>query len=327
MTVAHEGKSSPTAETLRSVYATIKAHAFPAPWLWQLMLAIGIFDAVFITLSPHLSFNAKLVPVSLGLIAVAALLTWRLSRTRQSENLFYSRFVRCALFLIYFATTSLCLALLNYIVMSSNFPMPDVTLDAWDRSIGFDWKAYANFITTHHLIDSILSIAYKGLMPSLAIVAITDIATGKYRQANEFIGLVIATGVFCILVSGFFPSYGAMKFYHVAMLNKDYLPDVSGQIISQLDLVRGVLPMDLDTSQMTGLSEFPSYHTVIGILVAYGSRSSVYRLVPGLIFSCLLITATPFYGSHYVSDVIAGAVVAVCFIAAGRWLQGKMAIE
>lgn len=223
-----------------------------------------------------------------------------------------------------FRTDIAVLALLNYIVMSTKLPMADLTLDAWDRNLGFDWISYANFVTGHRWISFILYVAYNGLMPSLAVVAMTDIATGKYKQANEFIGLVIATGIFCIVVSGLFPSYGAMKFYNIALLNKDYLGGISGQIISQLDLVRGSLPMALDTSQMTGLSEFPSYHTVIGMLVAYGSRGSIYRFIPGLIFSTLLIAATPFYGAHYITDVISGAIVAVCFIAAGRRLQSRM---
>jgi membrane-associated phospholipid phosphatase len=69
--------------------------------------------------------------------------------------------------------------------------------------------------------------------------------------------------------------------------------------------------------QLRGIVTFPSYHTVLAILFTYAHRSR--RSFPVfLIINCLMLVSIPSEGGHYLSDVLAGAGLAVVAIVAAR---------
>ena len=67
----------------------------------------------------------------------------------------------------------------------------------------------------------------------------------------------------------------------------------------------------LDLNNLPGLVTFPSFHTAMGIIAIYCSRGTPWLFWPSLIINILMISSTPLFGSHYLIDVIAGAVVAL----------------
>jgi membrane-associated phospholipid phosphatase len=74
-------------------------------------------------------------------------------------------------------------------------------------------------------------------------------------------------------------------------------------------------PLSFDLSQLQGLISFPSYHTVLAVLLTYAHRRSSL-LVPIALVNGVMLFSIPTVGQHYLIDIIAGAAVAGLAIAA-----------
>jgi membrane-associated phospholipid phosphatase len=73
--------------------------------------------------------------------------------------------------------------------------------------------------------------------------------------------------------------------------------------------------LSFDLSQLQGLISFPSYHTVLAVLLTYAHRRS-RLLVPIALVNGIMLFSIPSYGGHYLIDIFAGAVVALLAISA-----------
>ena len=74
--------------------------------------------------------------------------------------------------------------------------------------------------------------------------------------------------------------------------------------------MRGGGPLSFDLSQLQGLISFPSYHTVLAVLLTYAHRRSAL-LPPIALVNGVMLFSIPSYGGHYLIDMIAGAAVAL----------------
>jgi membrane-associated phospholipid phosphatase len=79
--------------------------------------------------------------------------------------------------------------------------------------------------------------------------------------------------------------------------------------------LRGGGPLSFDLSQLQGLISFPSYHTVLAVLLTYAHRRSLL-LIPIALVNGIMLFSIPTVGQHYLVDIIAGAAVAVLAISA-----------
>jgi membrane-associated phospholipid phosphatase len=70
----------------------------------------------------------------------------------------------------------------------------------------------------------------------------------------------------------------------------------------------------LTLDQLPGLTTFPSFHTAMGIICTWCSRGSIGLFPLMLIINGLMIASTPILGSHYLADVIGGALLAIAAI-------------
>jgi len=79
--------------------------------------------------------------------------------------------------------------------------------------------------------------------------------------------------------------------------------------------LRGGGPLSFDLSRLQGLISFPSYHTVLAVLLTYAHRRSLL-LAPIALVNGIMLFSIPSYGGHYLIDIIAGAAVALLAISA-----------
>jgi hypothetical protein len=66
------------------------------------------------------------------------------------------------------ATAQVILALsvmtpLTYLAISTNLPLQDAALLAWDRAFGLDFRSYLDFVNAHPLLISVLAIGYGSI--------------------------------------------------------------------------------------------------------------------------------------------------------------------
>ena len=67
----------------------------------------------------------------------------------------------------------------------------------------------------------------------------------------------------------------------------------------------------LDFSQLQGLVTFPSFHTVLAVIISYAMRVSRILATLTIPLNCIVIAGTITEGGHHLTDVIAGGFIAV----------------
>jgi membrane-associated phospholipid phosphatase len=66
----------------------------------------------------------------------------------------------------------------------------------------------------------------------------------------------------------------------------------------------------IELGEAQGLVTFPSFHTVVAVLLLLGFRHVPYLRWVGLVLNVLMLVSIPIEGSHYLVDLIAGIGVA-----------------
>jgi len=201
---------------------------------------------------------------------------------------------------------------LIYVAAVCGGPTHDVAFAALDAALGFDWTAWYNFLAPHRDLRFVLWLAYLSLFPQILIsifwFSLRDLDYFNYELLlNNIVSLLITTALFLL-----FPAFG-----HPAPGRELEL-----QVLGTL---RGGGPWSFDLSQLQGLISFPSYHTVLAVLLTYAHRHSAL-LGPAALVNGVMLFSIPRFGGHYLVDMIAGAAVALLAIAATAAAHGPRRI-
>jgi membrane-associated phospholipid phosphatase len=111
--------------------------------------------------------------------------------------------------------------------------------------------------------------------------------------------LVAVAGVFTCSGAALFPAFGPFKTFGI---DSEFLP-----VMEQLR--SGNLHFAL--SKLTGVVSFPSFHTTMALLYIYGFRraGAIGWMMAAL--NVAMMPAIPFFGGHYLVDMLAGGAVAL----------------
>lgn len=231
-----------------------------------------------------------------------------LAISRYSSDLRICATARAAVLLTVFMASA---ATLSYLITSTNAPLVDAPLAAWDRALGFDWLALHGWLQSHPSVQTTLRLAYQSGLPQLALVILFLGFSARSAQLDEFMRLFIVATVLTILMSGPFPAAGAWK--HYSLVGPfDLSP------LSHFELLRDGRMRDIPLRDMQGLIAIPSLHTVMAVLIVYAMRGTGVLLPVFIVVNVAMLVSTPVDGGHYLVDVIAGAAMALGLIAVER---------
>jgi PAP2 superfamily len=268
---------------------------FSAEWVGVLIVALlaavwALVIGFTLTVQAH---DFLLLAVSLGaLVAARAMLP-------ETLNLVVEYFL-----LTLVATAAF--GVLSYLSMTTQRPLVDVQLMAADRALGFDWLAGYHIVATHHALTVILNFAYNSLIYQGLYFGVLFGLMGKRANLREMFWLVFLAGLFTSAGAAFFPAMGPLRTFH---MNAEFLPTMQ-------QLHSGARHFVL--SKLTGVVSFPSFHTTMALLYVYGfSRAGVIGWGVAAL-NLLMLPAIPFFGGHYLVDMIAGTAVAAASLAIVR---------
>jgi hypothetical protein len=191
---------------------------------------------------------------------------------------------------------------LTYIAAACGGHTHDAELAAVDAALGFDWSAWFNLLAPHRALRFALWLGYLSLLPQILISVIyfslRNLDWLNYELLlNNLVSLLLATALFL-----FFPALGHQEIGR-------------GPDLPVLLALRGGGALSFDMSQLQGLISFPSYHTVLAVLLTYAHRHSPL-LLPVAIVNGVMVVSIPTFGPHYLIDIVAGAIVAALSIVA-----------
>jgi membrane-associated phospholipid phosphatase len=254
---------------------------------------------IWITLSIWLI--SKAIPIFSVQIAIAALMQY---------------------VLIVFAAT-----VASYAAATVGRPLIDRDLLLADQLIGYDWRTYAAFVANHPSIGRAMQFSYAFIffMPLIVTVALSATKNAQALEKFMLAGLVslfMTVGIFVLFPATTAWTYLQLSdaevsaFHHLTLSSQDWV----GRLIQ---IRRGDFA-NLPNLEGNGLIAFPSFHCTAALLFVWSTWSIRWLRVPMMAICFALLVATPIFGGHYVSDMIAGAVVMVVSVRITQSLYAMM---
>lgn len=264
--------------------------------LWIAVTLIGLVDVV-VSMRLRLVFFGWTRLVLAGVALAATALFYQLSG--RSTRL--AQMAQWALLWIVFANAG---AILTYIAAACGGMPRDAALTAIDRALGFDWTRWHLYLLDHPAQRFTLFLFYGSLLPQILVsilyFALCDEDDANYELLlNTIVALLITCAVFMLV-----PALG-----HGAAAGDPYIRD--------LDALRGGGELRFDMARLQGIVSFPSFHTVLAILLVWAHRRSPL-LVPFVLVNLVMLVSITGPGEHYLADMLGGAAVAGLAILATR---------
>ncbi len=229
-------------------------------------------------------------------------------------RLFWQRGGMMAEYFSLSAAATVLFGILSYLCLASSGAMADESLLAADRALGFDWMASYQFVMAHRLLALVLNFAYGSMVYQALYFCVLFSLMNKIQQLREMFWLVLVTGLLTSAGALLFPALGPYNMFHAGPLD-GFVP-VMQHLKTGKDL-------NFALGQMTGVVNFPSFHTAMAFAYIWGFRKtgSIGWAITAL--NLVMLVSIPFFGGHYLVDMIAGAGVMLVSLAAIRlWFNG-----
>ncbi|THK34678.1 phosphatase PAP2 family protein [Ensifer sp. MPMI2T] len=215
-------------------------------------------------------------------------------------------------------------AVFMYLASATDAPLIDASVVEMDAALGFHWPTFLEMANGLPVFAFALVAAYHSLTPQVIALFIGYSAAQRTDKLLEFVALLAVSSVFTAGLMAMFPTAGAYAYFQPSPEAFDAFTAEAGMWhYSELLRLRSGEAFNLFVAEAEGLVTFPSYHTVVGIMVVYSLRSVRLIAVPAAVLNSTMIVGTLPEGGHHLTDVIAGAVVAVTSILAIRAIVAR----
>jgi membrane-associated phospholipid phosphatase len=208
---------------------------------------------------------------------------------------------------------------LTYVAASANLPLQDARLQAIDEALGFDWRAYLEFVNAHPVLAAWLTYGYTMIKWPVFAIPVVLAAASRFVRLQEFVLAFALALIATTIISAFVPAIGV--FFQLGLDPAAYPHLNPGGYLEQLrelPLVRDGSRRLLDLFGLAGVVTFPSFHAASALL--YGWALWPVRLMRpiAIIANAVMLASTPIDGGHYFIDIIAGLAIATLAIMAAR---------
>lgn len=203
----------------------------------------------------------------------------------------------------YFALTlgaTIVFGVLSYLCMAHDAPLADGALERADTALGFDWLGGFHVVMRNATLATLLRFCYNSLIYQGLYFGLLLGLLGRKDSLREMFWIVCVAGVFTSAGAFFWPALGPFKTFGLES-HGDFLPAMMR--------LRSGHDLSFALSDMTGVVSFPSFHTTMALAYVYGFRRTGAIGVVVAILNAAMLCAIPFFGGHYLTDMIAGACV------------------
>jgi len=261
---------------------------------WTVIL---IFAAIDLVGAGRAGFRISGIPALLRAVATLAAIGFFFDYTGRARQVSDAAHY-CALWLSF----AYALEIYSYILATLRMPMYDLQFARMDAALGFNWVAILDLITPHQTLQYLLARAYNSIFVQV-FASIGYFALIKRSDRNRELMWIGMLSALITSVAGLLPALGPYA--------KGDMPAWSAVLVT----IRNGSLTRFALADLTGIVAFPSFHTVLAILLVYVHRPPLRSFVPVAILNAIMLVAIPFAGHHYLVDMIAGAaVVAVSIV-------------
>lgn len=207
------------------------------------------------------------------------------------------------------------LVIFSYLCLASaHGPLVDRALLRADLALGFDWLTVHDWVMAHPRLAMAGNILYGSQVLQGLYCTILLGVMQQRPQMQELWRLTFIASALCCLLAMLFPALGPFKIFNLPS-EGTFLP-VMEHLLSHRDLV-------FTPASLAGVVCFPSLHTAMALAIPYGLRRTGPIFIIFVVLNVLMLFTIPFFGGHYLVDMIAGAGVMLVSLALTRlWLAG-----
>ncbi|UDL90274.1 phosphatase PAP2 family protein [Mesorhizobium sp. PAMC28654] len=217
---------------------------------------------------------------------------------------------------------------LMYLVADTQRPLMDESLANIDAAIGFRWRDFLDLANAHPVIARALVFAYHSMGPQLPILFIVLAFSNGGQRLTEFVTMLAVSSALTATAMAMVPAAGTYAYFQpLAEDFSNFTARAGMWHYEELMRLRSDEPVNLLVSRAEGLTTFPSFHTVLAIIVVYALRFIPVLAWPLGLLNAVMIVSTMPEGGHHLVDVLAGATVALLTVAAVRLIQSPAFLD
>ncbi|GEP10166.1 phosphatase PAP2 family protein [Methylobacterium gnaphalii] len=199
----------------------------------------------------------------------------------------------------------------HYLTATLAAPLIDRHLAVTEKALGFDWVAYLRFLTEHPALSQRLAWAYHSTGPQIMLVVIVLGATSRLGRLWAFVRLYVALLPFTVLISAALPAVGPYAYYQPSVVPVGHLDTVGA--VWHLEPLAGLRDGTLKVialGDIRGLVTFPSFHVCLAAITAWALAPVPVIGYLALLLNALVVVSAIGSGGHYLTDILAGGVLA-----------------
>lgn len=265
--------------------------------------------AVLILMLRNRMIVAVADPGFLALCGALAGLLMIAHRVRRPASLAQKRLRDFIEYTLLFMAISLLGVLASYPAAAESNGFADPALEHADRLLGFDWLAWYRLVSDHPALQHVSVAAYACIYLSPALLLGHFAWEQRCRDAQRFLLTFWLAAVMTLLLFPLFPAEGPLAFMWHGPI--PYMPTSALYQEQLIPALRSHRLTAIDIGSLRGLVCAPSFHTVAGVLyiIAAWPVKRLRWIITAITAAMLL--ATPVEGTHYLTDMIIGALVAL----------------
>lgn len=260
-------------------------------------------------------------PAFLALVAVLAGLALVRHRTRAGTTLAQARWRDFSEHMAVLITICVLGAVASYEAAADTSGFADAALAHSDRLLHFDWVALYRLVAGHPLLQHVGAAAYGSIYLTPTVLLGWMAWHGQRHAAHRFLATFWLASVLTLALFPLLPARGALEFLWHGPIS--YMPTsglYQGAIIPGL---REHTVGAIDLGTVRGLVCAPSFHTACALIyMAFAWPFARLRLLLVPVNVAMLLS-TPVEGTHYLTDMILGALVALLAIVTVRLIAQR----
>jgi hypothetical protein len=246
-----------------------------------------------------------------GATLVTALLWWKCRARANPAERIVQDFAES---LIAFSFVSLLGAIASYPVMALSHGFSDAVLAEADHLMRFNWVDWYEVTAAHPLLQFAGRFAYKCIFISPPLLLGYFASTGRKAEARQFIAAFWLAAAISLSIAIFLPAQGPLVYLWRGVV--DYVPATAFYQADLIPMLRAHHVHLIDPGALRGLVSAPSFHTASAVIFIATAWPHRQIRVPVLVVNLMMLLATVVEGTHYLTDMLSGGIVAIFSIAA-----------
>ena len=197
----------------------------------------------------------------------------------------------------------------SYPAAAASVGYVDPKLEQIDQALHFDWLSWYRVVSSHPVLQWCGKAAYVSIYATPAVLLGYFAYNGRRSEARLFLFNFWIAAMLTLLLFPWLPAKGPLAVLwqgHIpymptsALYQSEMIPELRTHALSQIDL-----------GALRGLVCAPSFHTTAALIFGFTAWPIRGLRWPLLAVNAAMLLSTPVEGTHYLADMLGGAVVAL----------------